>query len=357
MRILALLLSCCFLTASYGQDDKVYSVVEDPARLLICENPQTSFAERKKCSDQRLLRYITQNIVYPEQALQDSIEGSVVVRFVVQKTGFMGDAEILRDIGGGCGPAALAVLDSIRKDSVVWKPAFTDSMFVDSYVTLPIRFKIPVFYDYDVVDGDTIYHTIDSIPSFKGGQLAFNMYTQQNLKYPSSGLDSCMLGDMDVNLLIRPNGQAELLEVVDYNSLGFDFEFEVIRMFNRMGPEWQPAMRKGMKVATAHSIRVMFQPPSGYCASELSKFDQSVDLSKAGDQLYFEGKFAEALEQFDAAYQLVPNNMEYLYKRGLTYFEVEETEKACTDIKAAKKVLLYTSIDPLLPILCKDKEE
>lgn len=357
MRIASTLLAICIALNLNAQEDKIYSIVKDPARLLICEDQQLSFEQRKQCSDQRLLRYVTRNITYPEQAIKDSIEGSVVVRFVVKKNGYMGDAEVLRDIGGGCGNAALAVMDSIRADSVLWKPGFADSTFVDSYVTLPIRFKIPVFYDYDVVQGDTIYHTIDSTAYFDGGEFAWNVYVQNNLRYPRSGIDSCLLGDMDVQLLVDRHGKAELLEIVDINQLGFDFEFETISMFNRMEDIWVPAMRNGQKVKTTHGVRVVFQPPSGYCSAEITKFDQAVDHAKAGDQFYIEGKFPEALEAYKSASDLRPNNAEYIYKRGITYFEIEETEQGCADILAAKKVLITTPIDLLLPIFCKEKEE
>lgn len=346
---------CCllFLSEISAQDAEVYNIVQDPARLMICEMEPISNRDKKKCSEQRLLRYVTQKITYPEQAIADSIEGTVVVRFVVTDKGLVGDAEVLKDIGGGCGDAALAIIDSIRADSIEWRPGIRDSVFVNSYVTLPIRFNIPKIYDYRVIDGDTIYTTLDTVASYPGGELAFNMYVQQNLGYPRSGIDSCRIGDFGAELLILPEGKAKILDLIDYNRLGIDFEFQAIRLVNAMPNNWKAAVRKEKKVPALYTTRILFQPPSTTCAQAITDYDKAYDLNLAGDKLYEEEDFIGAAEKYSAAIELVPGNMEYRYKRGLTYFELEKNEEACADIMEAKKHLLYTSIDPLLPLLCK----
>ncbi len=355
MRHLILLFTLLVGSQLTAQEDKIYTVLSDPARLMICEVKPISSRDKQKCSERSLLKYITQHITYPEAAIADSIEGSVVVRFVVKKDGQVGEAELLRDIGGGCGAAAMAVIDSIRADSVLWRPGVIDSMFVDSYVTIPVRFRIPKVYDYQVVDGDTIYTVLDTYADYEGGLMALNIYMQQNLGYPNSGIDSCLVGDFSTELIIDREGRARILDVADYNQLGIDFEFQVIRMINAMPADFIPAIRHGVKVPSTYTARILFQPPGGQCSSQVTTYDQALDLSTKGDEFYGIGKYEEAISQYSAAIDLVPTNVEHIFKRGMAYFDIKKYEEGCDDVLYAKKHLIYTSIDALLPFLCKGR--
>lgn len=357
MRHIIIILALITSTNLSAQVDKVYNIVSEPARLMICEAQPMSNADKKKCSEQSLLKYITQKITYPEAAIADSIEGSVVVRFVVKKNGLVGDAKLLKDIGGGCGEAAMAVIDSIRADSVLWRPGVLDSAFVDSYTTIPVRFRIPRVYDYTVADGDTIFTTIDTYAEYEGGIMAFNMYMQQNLGYPRSGMDSCRIGDFSTELLIDRSGKAKLMDMADYNQLGIDFEFQAIRMINAMPANFTPAIRKGVNVPSLYTARILFQPPGAQCAEVITSYDQAVDIADKGDVLFSEGKYEEAIAQYTAAIDLVPTNVEHIFKRGMTYFEMQKYTEGCPDILEAKKHLVYTSVDALLPLFCRDVEE
>ncbi|MBT8218251.1 MAG: TonB family protein [Bacteroidia bacterium] len=354
MRLSILLLLICYTCSAWGQEDKIYQFVQDKPILLLCELEPIAPSDKKACSEQRLLRYVTQNIIYPEQALADSIEGTVVVRFVVNKLGFVEDAEVLKDIGGGCGSAALAIMDSIRADSVQWRPAILDSAFVNSYVTLPIRFKFPRSYDYQVVREDTIYTVIDTPVDYKGGEIGFNMYVQNNLIYPKSGIDSCLVGDIGVELLVSADGKSKILDLLDYNKLGIDFEFQTIRMLNNTQQEWIPAVRKEVKVPSLYNARVTFIPPGDRCDEKVNVYNKAFDIARVANGHYLNGAYQEAVDNYSKAIDLVPNNVEYIYKRGLAYVELEMYAEACADIFLAKEHLVYTSMDALLPLLCKE---
>jgi len=85
-----------------------------------------------------LLKYLGKNISYPPIAQENGIEGTVVVRFVVNETGGISDINILRDIGGGCGAEAVRVVKSMPK----WKAGKQRGKAVKVYFTLPVRFKL-----------------------------------------------------------------------------------------------------------------------------------------------------------------------------------------------------------------------
>lgn len=85
--------------------------------------------------------YIQENLKYPPVAAENGISGIVVLQFVVDKDGNITDAEIVRDIGGGCGEEALRVLKSMP----TWEPGEHGGKRVNVKYTLPVRFELRNF--------------------------------------------------------------------------------------------------------------------------------------------------------------------------------------------------------------------
>jgi TonB family protein len=84
-----------------------------------------------------LLRFLGENIRYPESAIQENIEGTVKLTFVIEKDGSISQINILRDIGGGCALEAARVVALMPK----WTPGMVDGEPVKVRYTLPVRFK------------------------------------------------------------------------------------------------------------------------------------------------------------------------------------------------------------------------
>jgi hypothetical protein len=66
-----------------------------------------------------MMQFIARNLVYPQEAMDYGIEGTVVIEFIVEKNGSLSNYRILRDIGGGCGEAVIDVF----KLMPLWEPA------------------------------------------------------------------------------------------------------------------------------------------------------------------------------------------------------------------------------------------
>lgn len=82
--------------------------------------------------------FIGRNLKYPEQAVEEGIEGTVFVTFVVEKDGKISGARVLRGIGGGCSEEALRVVKSMPN----WTPGTQRGQAVRVQYNLPIRFKL-----------------------------------------------------------------------------------------------------------------------------------------------------------------------------------------------------------------------
>lgn len=84
-----------------------------------------------------LLKYLEQNIMYPQIAKENGVEGMVIVRMIVERDGSLSNVHVIKGIGAGCDEEALRVVNMMPK----WKPGFQQGQAVRVQFNLPIRFK------------------------------------------------------------------------------------------------------------------------------------------------------------------------------------------------------------------------
>ena len=105
-------------------DDSIYNKVE-----VMAEYPG---------GFEKMAEFLGKNIVYPEEAKEKNIQGTVLVSFVIEKNGKITDAKVVRGIGGGCDEEALRVVNAMPK----WKPGKQNGKNVRVQFALPIKFKL-----------------------------------------------------------------------------------------------------------------------------------------------------------------------------------------------------------------------
>lgn len=76
-------------------------------------------------------------IKYPRSAVRAGIEGRVFIQFVVDKEGNVRDEKVLRDIGGGCGDAALEAVREVK-----FTPGRLKGEIVNVQYSMPVTFKL-----------------------------------------------------------------------------------------------------------------------------------------------------------------------------------------------------------------------
>ena len=106
------------------KEEEIFVAVEQPA-----EFPGGQAA---------LMKWLSQNIRYPEAAQQNDIQGRVVVKFVVEKDGSVGHAEIARGVDKDLDREALRVVNKMPK----WQPGKNNGVAVRSYFNLPVTFRL-----------------------------------------------------------------------------------------------------------------------------------------------------------------------------------------------------------------------
>ncbi|MBO5249484.1 MAG: energy transducer TonB [Muribaculaceae bacterium] len=85
-----------------------------------------------------LMKFIADNLHYPDSAKAKKIQGRVVVKFVVTKTGEIGEVKIVRSKDLGLDKEAVRIVKSLPN----FIPGKLNGEVVDMWYTLPITFKL-----------------------------------------------------------------------------------------------------------------------------------------------------------------------------------------------------------------------
>ena len=85
-----------------------------------------------------LMKYLQSHINYPPMAAENNVQGRVVVQFVVDKTGMVGEVKILRSVDKDLDREAMRVCKSLPK----FTPGRQNGQAVSVWYTLPVTFKL-----------------------------------------------------------------------------------------------------------------------------------------------------------------------------------------------------------------------
>ena len=85
-----------------------------------------------------LMKWLSNNIRYPEAAQQNDVQGRVIVKFVVEKDGSVSQAQIVKGVDKDLDKEALRVVNKMPK----WQAGKNNGVAVRSYFTLPVNFRL-----------------------------------------------------------------------------------------------------------------------------------------------------------------------------------------------------------------------
>ena len=111
------------ITITETKGDSIFSVVET----------MPDFPGGQK----ELLSFLSRNIKYPTKAIENKIQGRVIVQFVVNKDGSIFGAKVVRSVDPDLDKEALRVINSMPK----WKPGMQKGEPVSVKFTVPIVFR------------------------------------------------------------------------------------------------------------------------------------------------------------------------------------------------------------------------
>jgi len=111
-------------TTVKGDNDKVYEIVDEPAKF--------------NGGDEALIKFISSNVKYPQNAKEKGIQGKVFVSFIIDKTGKIKDVKVDKSVNPKLDKEAIRVVKLMPK----WTPGKMKKENVNVKYILPINFKL-----------------------------------------------------------------------------------------------------------------------------------------------------------------------------------------------------------------------
>ena len=137
MYISVIVISFLFSTNFFAQTKALVHAEEMPY-FSGCEKYKYKKEKKRVCSNERVVSFLAFNVEYPEEAKSAGTEGTVYVSFIIDEEGRVTEPSIIRDIGHGCGEAAIDVLNKMPK----WEAGKDKGEIVRVKLNLPIHFYL-----------------------------------------------------------------------------------------------------------------------------------------------------------------------------------------------------------------------
>lgn len=209
-----------------------------------------------------LMKYLSDNIRYPEAAHKAGIQGRVTVQFVVGKDGSIGNVSILRGVNADLDAEAIRVISSMPK----WKPGTQKGEPVKVKYTVPVMFRLapePVekidettVVGYHTPVAGEVYDVVDKMPEFPGGMTGLMQYLSKNIHYPAEAQTKGIQGRVTVAVIINTEGKAVNASIV--RSVDPSLDAEALRVASTM-PDWVPGTKDGKPVNVKYTFPVTFR--------------------------------------------------------------------------------------------------
>ena len=118
-------------------------IVKEPEPEVVKHEPEKIFVAVEQPAEfpggaAAMMKWLSNNIRYPESAQQNGISGRVVVKFVVEKDGSIGSPSIVKGVDRDLDQEALRVVKRMPK----WQPGKNNGQAVRSYFNLPVTFRL-----------------------------------------------------------------------------------------------------------------------------------------------------------------------------------------------------------------------
>jgi len=194
-----------------------------------------------------LLQYISGNLRYPIIAMHKGIQGTVITRFVVTKSGKVQNPEIVKSVDPDLDAEAIEVIKTLPD----FIPGEKAGKKVDVWYTLPITYKL---------DGESetknVFMVVEKMPQFPGGEEALSKHISRNLKYPLTSFYNKVQGKVILRFIVSETGKVGNVEVV--RSLEHECDNEAIRVIKAL-PNFIPGEQNNKKIAVWYTLPITFK--------------------------------------------------------------------------------------------------
>lgn len=115
-------------------EGEIYFITDTPFYIDECG------PEEINCTFNYINKFINSTLRYPALAMENNIEGRVVLELIIDESGFLSKARLVKGIGEGLDAEALRIMDELRL--IKFNPAMKDGKPVKCKFHLPLQFHL-----------------------------------------------------------------------------------------------------------------------------------------------------------------------------------------------------------------------
>lgn len=231
-------------------------------------------------SDPKLLEdFLCAEVTYPQKAIEQGIQGKVVLSFTVENDGRVSHLRVKEQVSPELDAEAIRLFNML-----LWEPAVSFGQPVASENEFPIDFNIKKYnkhcklrgyettaYPFKPVDTtNTVfdYKQIDKkpYPVFDEKGMKLESFIAKNIKYPETAYKQNLSGKVSLRFVVEPQGRVSNIQVL--YPIGGGCTQEAIRLLNLI--RWMPAIENGIAVRTFMNLDIEFKLPEN---SDMNMFD------------------------------------------------------------------------------------
>ena len=169
-------------------------------------------------------KFLQENVVYPPEAVKDSVQGKVFVQFLIDSLGYVGEVKVARSVREDLDAEAVRVVKMLPRFS----PARWFGKTVSSKYILPVTFKLddvaPATQDAEVK------------PEFPGGEAALLKYIMDNSQFFPSDAEIRAF-KIIVQFYVDEHGKVGDVKIL--RSVDQSYDSEMIRVIKSL-PDFMP---------------------------------------------------------------------------------------------------------------------
>jgi outer membrane biosynthesis protein TonB len=212
-------------------------------------------------------QFIMEEMVYPPEALNKSLEGNVIFDFIVKEQGSVDQLTFRSHID----PLLENEASRIFK-LIIWQPAQYRGKAVESKASIEIPFNLKRYKracrerGYQTIEIPDIpidssgkvylykYTDHPPTPVFESKDKNFQSFLAENFVYPDEAFKKNITGIVKLNFIVEPHGHISNLMVIEH--LGAGCTEEAIRLIKLL--KWTPGLIDGRAVRVNITIPIKF---------------------------------------------------------------------------------------------------
>lgn len=227
-----------------------------------------------ECTKTRLAEFIQANLQMPAEAKAAGTGGLVLVEFVVEKNGLIGEIRPVKDPGMGLAKEAVRVIQLMKDRKMKWVPAENGGKRIAFRYTVPVSFNLDApakdksaMAEATKAPADGVYVVAEVMPKFAGcasdtvQDCTFRKLLEHikgNMKYPEEAIKQNIQGQVVTEFVIDADGMVTDAKVK--TGLGHGCDEEALRVLGLM-PAWTPGYQDGKAVPVRMTLPILFQLP------------------------------------------------------------------------------------------------